>query len=152
MLKVKLIFFYLSLSGFLKVHVHAWHQVLQTYLLRVGLKSFFPILPNLHPNFKVEMDSQCQQVIAHRQSDGLASPGPIYPDVCTYKPNSVERKAKGVLGGFPCHVQPSVLQCCTCLSHCSFFPPFLQALQVQNHCRAYVVLARCKQKKIIERG
>lgn len=70
---------------------------------------FQDCLRHLHATFKVEADSQCQRVIAGRQKDKLASAGPTYPDVRCYKPNARERKASGVVAGFPCHVQPSVL-------------------------------------------
>lgn len=102
----------------------------------MSLIVFLPRLPHLHTEFRVEADSQCKNVIAHRQRDGLASAGPIYPDVRKYRP---ERKAAGLLAGFPCHVQSSVLQVqhCAC---CSFLPCFLQSLQVktplQGVCRA----------------
>lgn len=51
---------------------------------------------------EVEADESCRAVIASRQAEGLAHPGPIYNDVRSYSPSRDEEEAFGVVGGFPC--------------------------------------------------
>lgn len=59
---------------------------------------------------EVEFNSYCQQVIASRIGDSLASPGPIFSDVKKFSPGmlrghpQVLREPCGITAGFPCQV------------------------------------------------
>ena len=57
----------------------------------------------LRPVCYVEKDPLCREVIAHRMSDGLTAVGPVYQNIETYRPSTVqEQSAVAITAGFPC--------------------------------------------------
>lgn len=52
---------------------------------------------------KVECSAYCREVIQCRIRDGLASPGPVHPDITSFSPAAHSMDViDGVCGGFPC--------------------------------------------------
>ena len=51
---------------------------------------------------QVEKDAFCCEIIQQRIRQGLAHAGPVYKDIQTFVPSSMEAKAKAICGGFPC--------------------------------------------------
>lgn len=59
---------------------------------------------------KVERDPYCQELIAQRCLDGLADPGPVFPDVEKFEWSMCPApQPEGLVGGFPCQA-PSFFQ------------------------------------------
>ena len=63
---------------------------------------------------QVEADPACAAVIAQRAAEGLADPGPIFPDVrsFTWAEAGLKEEVAGICGGFPCQAG---LLCSSCL-------------------------------------